>query len=356
MNKKIALIGALLFAGNSVASNQDNPWYAGARIGATHYSDFEQNLFVNADTDKDNLAGGLFLGYNLSDWFALEGGYTYLGKIEIDDHANITNESLELVGKFTWQATESVDLFLKAGAFAYQTEGKKQLAGLKEKDADGTLGLGVEHHFTNNLSARLEYQFYHNLTLNDETFKSGWDTHLVALGLVYSWGKSEKIIVAEAPITAAPEEQVEPVVEEVKAVEAATIVATEEVVAEKQDIEIENQTAEVYFDTKSNALSATSIEQLQPIIQHLKDHPSATIIAVGHTDSRGSEAGNQKLSEQRAKTVSNYIIKEFSIDPTRITHSGEGELSPIADNKTKQGQAKNRRVSVFSPSFFVTEK
>lgn len=351
MNKKIAVLATLFFAGSTVASNQDNPWYAGARIGATHYSDFDQNLFPNADIDDDNLAGGLFLGYNLNDWFAIEGGYTYLGKIEIADNAEISQDAIELVGKFTWQATESFDLFAKAGGFIYKTKGKDQLSGLKERDTDGTAGVGVEYHFTNNLSARLEYQYYHHLTLKDEAYTSDWDTHLVALGLVYSWGQSDNVVIQDAPVTAVVEET--PVVEEVKE-EVAVIapVVVEETKAEK----IVNETAEVYFDTKSNDLSAASIEQLQPIIAHLKDYPSATLVVVGHTDSRGSSAGNQKLSEKRAKAVSSYLVKEYSIDASRITTSGEGELSPIADNTTKEGQAKNRRVSVHSPSLTITEK
>lgn len=336
MNNKIVVLGALLVAGNAMASNQDNDWYAGARAGVTHYSDFAPEV---DNMDDQDVAGGVFLGYNITNWFALESGYTYLGNLNLGEgvgEANISTHSVELVGKLTWEATESLDLFVKAGGFAYKTDGDKGLSTLNDKGVDGTAGFGLEHHFNSNFSARLEYQFYHDLTLNDGNIDADWDTHLVALGLVYSWGQSEKVVVEAAPVTEAPV-----VIEEV-----APIVS----------IEIAPQKAEVYFKSQSNTLSSASIEQLQPIIQHLVDQPAAELVAVGHADSSGSEATNQKLSEQRAKSLNDYLVKEYSIDPARITYSGEGEASPIADNSTKAGRAKNRRVSVYSPSFFVTEK
>jgi OOP family OmpA-OmpF porin len=65
----------------------------------------------------------------------------------------------------------------------------------------------------------------------------------------------------------------------------------------------------------------------------------------GHTDSIGTEAYNQKLSERRAASVKNYLTKK-GIDAGRISAQGFGETKPIADNKTKEGRAKNRRVEI----------
>ena len=64
---------------------------------------------------------------------------------------------------------------------------------------------------------------------------------------------------------------------------------------------------------------------------------------VGHTDSSGSDAYNQKLSERRAQTVAGYLEGK-GIAVGRLTASGAGESEPIADNKTKEGRAQNRRV------------
>jgi len=65
----------------------------------------------------------------------------------------------------------------------------------------------------------------------------------------------------------------------------------------------------------------------------------------GHTDSIGTERYNQGLSERRARAVRDYLVKK-GINPARITTRGFGETKPIADNKTRDGRAKNRRVEI----------
>ncbi|GLS90613.1 porin OmpA [Psychromonas marina] len=340
MDKRIVVLGSLLFVGNVAANAQDNPWYVGARVGATHYADFENASGSNSVKDDKDLAAGVFLGYSFNDWFGLEAGYTYLGELEIDNSKSVESNAIELVGKFTWETSDSFDVFLKAGVYGYQAEG----FGLKDKDVDGTVGVGIEQHFTDDFSVRLEYQYYNNLTLNDSPYESEWDTHLLALGFIYSWGGHKNVAVTEAPMTEVVEEVM---VEEVVVEEVAVIVV------EKEMIDVEPMTVEVYFDFDKEELSDQSVEQLQPLIEHLQAYPTSTVVLVGHTDSRGSSELNQNLSEQRANTVSDFLTTEYAISADRISTSGEGELSPIASNETSEGRAKNRRVSVFSPSFVV---
>jgi len=66
---------------------------------------------------------------------------------------------------------------------------------------------------------------------------------------------------------------------------------------------------------------------------------------VGHADSTGSSAYNQRLSEQRAGSVKDYLVKS-GVDPSKITILGMGDRSPVADNATREGRAKNRRVVI----------
>jgi len=69
------------------------------------------------------------------------------------------------------------------------------------------------------------------------------------------------------------------------------------------------------------------------------------IIAVGHTDSVGTDAYNQKLSVRRAEAVKNYLTGK-GIEKNRVYTEGKGEKQPVADNKTSEGRAKNRRVEI----------
>ncbi|SMC24606.1 OmpA-OmpF porin, OOP family [Desulfacinum hydrothermale DSM 13146] len=87
----------------------------------------------------------------------------------------------------------------------------------------------------------------------------------------------------------------------------------------------------------------------QPVLDEgaeiLKKHPQIRIIIEGHTDSIGTEAYNQKLSERRAKAVYDYFVAK-GVEATRMKAVGYGELKPKADNATKEGRAINRRVEI----------
>lgn len=77
----------------------------------------------------------------------------------------------------------------------------------------------------------------------------------------------------------------------------------------------------------------------------MNENKDKRVALSGHTDSIGTEKYNQGLSERRAASVKNYLVKK-GVDGGRITSQGFGETKPIADNKTKEGRAKNRRVEI----------
>ena len=76
----------------------------------------------------------------------------------------------------------------------------------------------------------------------------------------------------------------------------------------------------------------------------LKDNPKVKVEIGGHSDSAGSDKANQKITEKRAQSAKKYIQDKFNIPDDRMMVKGYGGTKPIADNKTKEGQAKNRRV------------
>jgi OOP family OmpA-OmpF porin len=101
----------------------------------------------------------------------------------------------------------------------------------------------------------------------------------------------------------------------------------------------------VHFDYDKATLKPESIRILDAAVNTLKNHPQIKVEVAGHTDSRGSEAYNQQLSERRAKVVYDYLV-DHGIDANRLSWRGYGESQPIADNSTEAGRAQNRRTEL----------
>jgi len=103
--------------------------------------------------------------------------------------------------------------------------------------------------------------------------------------------------------------------------------------------------AKVLFDTAKYNLKSGAVKTLKEVVSLLKMYPNNNILVEGHTDSRGKLMYNQTLSENRAKSVRNFLIKE-GVDESRIKYIGYGKLKPIATNDTVAGREQNRRVEI----------
>ncbi len=103
--------------------------------------------------------------------------------------------------------------------------------------------------------------------------------------------------------------------------------------------------ADAFFDFNKAVLKPEGKAKLDDLAGKLKGITLEVIIAVGHTDSVGSDAYNQKLSVKRAESVKAYLVSK-GIEANRIYTEGKGEKQPTADNKTAEGRAKNRRVEI----------
>jgi len=103
--------------------------------------------------------------------------------------------------------------------------------------------------------------------------------------------------------------------------------------------------ADAFFDFDKAVLKPEGKAKLDDLAGKVKDINLEVIIAVGHTDSVGSDAYNQKLSVKRSEAVKAYLVSK-GIEKNRVYTEGKGEKQPVADNKTKEGRAKNRRVEI----------
>jgi len=119
------------------------------------------------------------------------------------------------------------------------------------------------------------------------------------------------------------------------------------VVVTQQKIELKQK---VYFATAKTVILPRSFPLLNEVAKVLMDRPTINVRIEGHTDSRGGDAYNMRLSQGRANSVRSYLIRR-GIDPGRMQAIGYGETRPIASNLTRVGRAQNRRVE-----FFITKQ
>ncbi len=103
--------------------------------------------------------------------------------------------------------------------------------------------------------------------------------------------------------------------------------------------------ADAFFDTDQSVLRSDAKAKLDELVRKTSDVSIELIIAVGHADSVGSDAYNQKLSMSRAESVKAYLVSK-GIEANRIYAEGKGEAMPVADNMTAEGRAKSRRVEL----------
>jgi OOP family OmpA-OmpF porin len=136
---------------------------------------------------------------------------------------------------------------------------------------------------------------------------------------------------ARAPVAAAPAPAAAPVARPAPPPPAAATKVT--------------YAADTFFDFDKSVLKADGKAKLDDLAGKVKAINLEVIIAVGHTDSTGSDAYNQKLSVKRADAVKAYLITK-GIEKNRVYTEGKGEKQPVADNKTNAGRSKNRRVEI----------
>lgn len=105
---------------------------------------------------------------------------------------------------------------------------------------------------------------------------------------------------------------------------------------------------DVHFAFDSAKLSAEAMKTLDTVaVKSLQDNPAVRIRILGHTDSVGTEAYNQKLSERRANSVKDYLATK-GIAAVRMEAEGRGETDPVAPNSTADGRSMNRRVEIYA--------
>ena len=143
----------------------------------------------------------------------------------------------------------------------------------------------------------------------------------------------------------------QPIGAEVAVVQETTIVKDDVVLAAKEEVVAEQFIQNLRFEFNSADLTAADRTELDAVNQQIEAYRPllrqnvAHMNIIGHTDSTGPEAYNQKLSERRAMAVQEYLV-EKGVRASRLSAKGYGEAMPVASNDSKEGRAENRRVEL----------
>ena len=149
-----------------------------------------------------------------------------------------------------------------------------------------------------------------------------------------------KPVVAAAPAPVAPAPAPEPA-----PVAPAPAPAPAAPIAPVPSSEKVTYAADAFFDFNKADLKQEAKTKLDDLVSKTKEINLEVIIAVGHTDSIGGDAYNDKLSVKRAESIKTYLTSK-GVEANRVYTEGKGKKQPVADNKTAEGRAKNRRVEI----------
>jgi len=301
---------------------------------------------------------GLKAGQNRSDrtsvaaknatTYGFEGGYNWdvnsflLGVGGFADYNQKATHATAISGTFANYGTDAYGLDAKLGLplgnwlpYAKLGYGSMRGTGVSlQGSANGAhVGLGVEYKFASHWSVAGEYT---NMSSSSNGIRVNNDNFTVGLNYYFN----EPSVAAAPAVAAVAVAQAEPVAAPVAAPEVSD---TWKTLLSDKPVTLKGTN----FDFDSAKLRPAADGKLKEVAEFAATYQDAKLDVSGHTDSTGSDAYNQKLSERRANAVKADLVKR-GVASDRIVTEGYGEAKPVASNKTKAGRAENRRVEIRS--------
>ena len=288
-----------------------------------------------------SLAGGFQLMYTGIDFpIKPELAFAYSQNIDLRSgtNANIHYFTGMLNGVYEFNYVELLTPYIKAGG-GYQLYSNHPSAPVSTGYADA--GIGAKLNLSDTWSLKFEAVGTYSTRSRNLMAMAGFT---YKFGPTYQARTTEENAVTESAVNtnkACPEPQVKEVIKiEEKIVYVPTPVPTSADTTVPLPLDIE-------FKSDKATLTENSKESIKKYSEHLNSvaNKDKNLFIIGNTDSTGTTRYNATLSIKRANSVRTEFIKN-DIDPSRISVDGLGELNPVADNATKEGREKNRRVIV----------
>ncbi|ACE83116.1 OmpA family protein [Cellvibrio japonicus] len=299
--------------------------YVGIRAG---YSYNEGSCSSNhLKCDKSDTGYGLFIGYDINPRWAIETSFNDIGDTTAtysNAHLDGDLSQIDISVKYAYPIYQNLSLYGKVGAAYWDAKAKGQNVSFSDTGVSPLLGAGLELIISEHWKGRIEYQYIDRIGNN---LMGKASPNKLGLALIWNFplrkhkpAKPEPVIVYQ-PVEAPPPPVEKPVTE--------------------QRIVIDENLGGALFEFNKSEIRNTAA--IQPVIDVLLEDPSLYVNVIGHTDSKGSEEYNQRLSQTRANVVAKYLNSK-GVSLSRIKVFGMGEDQPVADNSTEEGRAQNRRV------------
>jgi OOP family OmpA-OmpF porin len=339
-NPLMASIAVGLFAVAGATQAADG-WYVAPSVG--YYNSDEDRL-----TEEGSVFGALGIGKYFGNNAALEFSVDRTTRSN-DEPANgdFANLGVGLTYRqFFGEGAFKPYLLVGGGANRHARNGSDP-----GWDFMAQAGGGLAYDFNERVRGRAEA--FYRYDMDDESIPGAdnFGDWVVALGVQIRLGQIEEPVVEEVPPTPPPAEPhcseldgdgdgVNNCDDQCPNTAPGTVVGPDGC-----DLKVAIDLRGVEFDFDKSTLRPESQQTLNEATEVLKQYPDVRVEVAGHTDSIGTEAYNQGLSDRRAKAVFDYLVAN-GIDSGRLNSRGYGELSPIADNATREGRQRNRRVEL----------
>ena len=333
MKKAVALTAAAGFiasvcAFNSYASDADAEGaFIGGGYGLNNFSDLGK---IGKATDSTVSTGHVFAGYTFNENLGVEGGYNWLGNAKLSDGSyKARGYNLSLIPHYP--LTDDLSLLGEVGAIRWTVD--NTVAQQKDRGTSAVLGAGLAYRVADPIDLQLRYRYFNDI---GDAKTTAMDTNSVGLDVVYYPDRTS----TPAPVAApAP----------------APVVAPAPAPQPVEETKTFTLTSDVLFDFSKATLKpagVTALSKLYNQIQTLQMNDKS-IVVYGYTDRIGSDGYNLKLSQDRAKSVSDFLVGK-GLSATRITAVGKGEADPVSPASCNAIKAKPQLIVCLAPDRRVT--